>query len=312
MEQAVLVARQVALIFIYVAIGMVCTKRGILNEKTGRSLSDFSLSVITPLLIIKYYVRPIDAPSFQGLGLAFFLALLFHGLATAGAVLLIKKREGEEYRIERLAVILSNCGYMAIPLIRVTAGEIGVFYAVAYICVFNIFLFSAGMMLLTGERKLNPRRMFLNPGFIGFFVGLVLYLTQLPVPALILEAMDAIIVFNTPLPMITTGIFLVGIRWKETFTNPRIYYGALLRLIVFPLAMIGLMKLAGVQNWLPDAHNVILVVGLGCACPSAAAVTLLPAKHGLNGQHGAQFIAVTTVLSILTLPLMTLLINTWM
>lgn len=311
MEQAFLVARQVFLIFIYIGIGMVCARKGVLDEKTGRSLSSFALGVITPVVIMRNYARPMDRQSLQGMGLAFLLAVVFHVLATVVAVSVVKKREDEEHRIERLGLIYSNCGYMAIPLISVTAGETGVFYAMAYICIFNICLWSLGMMVLSGERKMNVKKALLNPGTAGVAVGMLLYFTQLQMPSILLEAMDSIVAFNTPLPMLTTGIFLEKLNVRKTFTNLRIYYISLLRLVAFPAGMLLLMKLLGVANWIPGGHNVVLTIGLGCACPCAATITLLPVRFGMKGEYGAELIAVSTLLSIITLPAVTLAINTW-
>ena len=312
MQQAFLVARQVFLIFIYMGVGIVCTRRGILDEQTGRKLSGFALSVIMPLLLIRYYLRPLVREELWGLGLAFFLALVFHALATVAAVLLIPKAQDTDKRIERLGVVISNCGYMAIPLIKAVLGDVGVFYALAYISVFNLVLWSVGIVLLTGERKMSAKKLLLNPGVLGFAAGALLYFLQVPIPPIVMEAIDGLVAMNTPLPMITTGIFLAHINLRETLTNKRIYYVTLLRLVAVPLVFLLMVKLANVSAWMPSAPAVVLAAGLGCACPCAAAVTLMPANFGLKGDYGAQLIAMSTLLSIITLPLMTLVINAWM
>ena len=311
MQQAFLVARQVFLIFIYMGVGIVCTRKGILDEKTGRKLSGFSLSIIMPLLMIRNYMRPLDIDELKGLGLAFFLAVVFHGLAVAAAVFFIPKAKEPDRRIERLAVVISNCGYMAIPLIKVALGDAGVFYSLAYISVFNLVLWSVGVMLLSGEKKLSAKKLLLNPGVGGFVIGAVVYLAQIQLPPILVEAIDGIVVMNTPLPMITAGIFLAHINVQETLLDKRIYFVVFLRLLAVPLVLLLAIKLAGVANWLPSARDVILTVGLGCACPCAAAVTLFPANFGMKGDYGAKLIAVSTLLSIITLPLLTLIVNAW-
>lgn len=312
MEQALLVGRQVLLVFLYVAIGMIAAKRGVFDEKAGRSLSNFCLGVVTPSVIIRGFIRPMDMEEAKGIAISFLLAAVFHVIATIAAILILRKRPGDGYRDERLAVVFANCGYMAIPLLRVASGETGVFFILGYISVFNICLWSIGYMLMTGSRKIEPKKILLNPGLIGFAIGALLYATQAPVPSILVEALDGISVFNTPLSMITIGIFLAGIKVKETFTNGRIYLVSLLRLLALPLIMLVLLKVTGVANLLPYGRDIALAVGLGCACPVAAAVTLLPARFGRGGEYGAQMIAVSTLLSVATLPLITLIINTWL
>jgi len=309
MEQAYLVARQVFLIFLYIAIGMICTKTGIIEKKAGKSLSNFSLIIVTPALIIRTFIRPMDNDTLVSFGLAFFLAFVYHAVATIGVVILIKKREDVRYRIERLGCIFSNCGYMAIPLITATLGEKGTFYAVAFICVFNICVWPLGVSIITGEKQISIRKIFINPGIIGTAIGFVVYFSQISPPAIFLEAMDNIVAFTTPLPMITTGIFLSGIKLKETITSFRIYYASFVRLIIFPVFMIAFIKIFHVTSWIPNAHDVVLACILGSACPAATVATQFPARYGLDSEYGAKFIAVSTLLSIVTLPLVTFIVS---
>jgi predicted permease len=108
MQQALLVGRQVLLIFIYIGDGITGSKNGIFNEKAGLSLSNFCLTFVTPTLIIRGFMRPIDGEEAKGIGVSILLALLFHVFVTLAVMPLIRKREDERYRTERLAVIFSN------------------------------------------------------------------------------------------------------------------------------------------------------------------------------------------------------------
>lgn len=312
MQEALLVGRQVLLIFLYVLIGILCVKKKIINFESGKQFSNFIVTVVMVSLMIKSYIRPMEKEHLLGLTLALFLAIIFHIIAIIASSLLIKEREDIRYRIERMGVIYSNCGFMGIPLIYAAVGDIGVFYAVAYISIFNIVLWSHGVMAITANKKFNIKSAIINPAFIAFTIGLIIYCTQIYIPDIITQTLGSIADMNTPLAMITTGVFLANIDLKSTFTHKRIYYVTALRLIVLPIIMLVIIKVLGVSNWMPGANEVVMTSVLGCACPAAASITLFPAKFDMDGEYGAKIIAVSTLLSIITIPIFTLVTNLWL
>ncbi len=312
MQEALLVGTQILLIYLYIVIGIVCVKKKVVTLEAGKSFSSFVLTVITPCLMIKSYMRPMEKTHLVGLALAFFLAILFHIMAIIISTLLIKKRHDIRYRIERMGAIYSNCGFMTIPLIVVSVGDIGVFYAVAFISVFNVMLWTNGIMLITGQKKMNIKRALLNLGVVGFLIGFVVYCTQIHIPAIIDQGITSLSQLNTPLAMITTGFFLAHINLKSIFTNLHIYYASAMRLIILPFSMLLIIRILGVSRWMSGAEEVIMASILACAAPAAASITLLPAKFGLEGEHGSKIIALSTLFSIVTLPVFNLLTNSWL
>ncbi|WP_069999523.1 AEC family transporter [Cellulosilyticum sp. I15G10I2] len=311
MQEALLVGNQVLLIYIYIAIGIVCVKKQIVTQEIGKNLSSFVLMVITPCLIIKSYIRPFEKAHLLGLALAFLLAFIFHGIAIIVSNFLIKKREGIRYKIERMGVVYTNCGFMAIPLIVVAVGDIGIFYAVAFISVFNMALWTHGIMVITDRRSINLKSAIWNPGVIGFIIGFIIYCTQLHIPDLIDQGVTSLSQLNTPLAMIITGIFLAEINFKSVFKNYNIAYVSGIRLFILPLIMLIIIKILGVEYWMTGAADVIMASILACSAPAAASIALLPAKFGMEGEYGAKIVALSTLLSIITLPLFNLLTNLW-
>lgn len=312
MAEALLVGRQVLLIFLYVLIGIFCVKKKIITSEAGKQFSNFIVTVVMVSVVIKSYIRPMEKQYLLGIVLAIGLAALFHILAIIASSLFIKEREDIRYRIERMGVVYSNCGFMGIPLIYAAVGDIGIFYAVAYISIFNIVLWSHGVMTLSGEKKINIRSAIINPALIAFTIGFVIFCTQIPVPNMVVEVLGSIADMNTPLAMITTGVFLANIDFKSTFANKRIYYVTALRLILLPMIMLTIIKLLGVIHWMPGANEVVMASVIGCACPAAASITLFPAKYNMDGEYGAQIIAVSTLLSVITIPVFNLITNLWL
>ncbi len=288
-----------------VVLGVLVRRAGILDTDLARKLANFLLMVVNPVLIIKAYIRPFDVSEMWCYAASFALSILAHGFWALLAPVFIRRREDREYRQERLASIYPNCGFMAIPLVVALLGDTGAFYIIAFLSVQAVYLWSHGLCCLGGRSHIQPRKMFVNPGVISLLIGLLLYFTQLPLPYIVQETVSDVASMNTPLAMVLTGVFLSDVKLPELFGDIRVYRAAALRLLLFPALFLVLLRVAGFPGWFQGAEQVYLAVAVVTACPTAAFSILFSARMKLSGAHSAKLVAVSTVLSILTLPLLT-------
>jgi len=305
LEVAWMIAERVAVLLLLVGLGVLVRRAGIIDSVLARKLSNFLLLVVNPVLIVKAYLRPFDAGEIRCYAAAFALSILAHGLWALLAPVFIRRREDTEYRQERLASIYPNCGFMAIPLVVAILGETGAFYIIAFLSVQAVYLWSHGLGCLGGRRHIRPRKMLVNPGVISLSIGLLLYFTQLPLPNLVREAVSDIASMNTPLAMVLTGVFLSEVKPRELFGDIRVFRAAALRLLLFPALFLVLLRISGFPGWFQGADEVYLAVAVVTACPTAAFSILFSARMNLSGAHSAKLVAVSTILSILTLPVIT-------
>ena len=197
------------------------------------------------------------------------------------------------------SVIYSNCGFMALPLIQSIYGSDGVFYAVAYVTVFNIFYWTQGVYVYTKDwKQLSFKKAFFTPGVIGAVIGLSLFALRIKLPTPLASTVSFVASLNTPVPMIILGTYLVNINIKKTAKNLQLWLVCLVRLILFPV--IGIL-LAKVMQ-LPDVVAMPLVVA--CSCPAAAVATLFAARYNLDSEYASETVSVSTLLSIITIPIM--------
>ena len=145
----------------------------LLDDKAAKAMANLVLYIATPAVIIHSCIRDFDVDLLWG-----FLTVVAVAAATHLALLLVARlafRNAAEGRrqVLRCATVFSNAGYMAIPLQKALLGNDGVFYCAAYIIVFNVFLWTYGLMEMSGQRRLSIKQILLNPGIIGVAVGLV-------------------------------------------------------------------------------------------------------------------------------------------
>ena len=294
-----LVAKQVAILFMLMGIGAACNKAGLLKEEAVKGIVNLLLLVVTPCLIISAFQRDYDASMAAGLCQTLAYAAGFHLLAILLARLLVRHPEKPGERVLRFSVIFSNAGFMAIPLQQAILGMDGVFYGAAIIAVFNLIVWSYGLVLMNGRLSdIRLRQILINPGIIGVLFGVTLFLASIRLPGIIASVTHSMAQLNTPLAMIVIGYYLAEAKIGRLFTCPAAYTAIALRLLAVPLAVIGTIKLIGHTD-----RTVAITTVIAASAPVAAMTTMFASRFRQDTALSVGIVAVTTLLSILTMPL---------
>ena len=143
-----------------------------------------------------------------------------------------------------------------------------------------------------------------NLAIISIVVGFIGYALGLTLPGLALNALDYLANLNTGLSMFIMGVFLGGIKRSELKLDRYAFRAILLRLLLIPIVIVLLFKLVGVGNWSAAAYTPVMANIIGTACPAAIVVILLSKRTGrCNPRYGAVLVALSTLLSLVSLPL---------
>ncbi len=282
--------------FLLMAVGFASHRLHFVKEDGAAQFSSFLLMIVSPAVIIDAFQTPFDPQLAKGLLLSFALATVSHLIGLAAATLLIRRDETNRYRIQRFAAVYSNCGFMAIPLIGAILGERGVFYSSTYIAVFNLFMWTHGDILMSGKTSLRSvAKAFANPSVISVGVGLVLFLTSFHLPGILNETVGYVAALNTPLAMVITGVNMSMSDLKSAFRDLSLVKVALIRLLLIPAMMMGVLLLVRADE------TILLANLLATSCPVAATTVLFSNRHGRDAGYASKLVALTTLLSILTI-----------
>ncbi|MBR2044054.1 MAG: AEC family transporter [Clostridia bacterium] len=299
------VAQQVLVLFILIAIGFICGKTKLINDEISKGLSDLVLYFATPAVIINSFLRPFDKSMFNKLLLAFAISIIFHLVAGAVAYTLIKNKNNDARIVSRFGIFFSNAGYMALPLQMAILGNDGVFLGSAYVVIFNIALWTYGLVLMGGkETKITASKLIFNPGVIAITVGLILFLCGIgeALPSPIKSAVGHVSNLNTPVPMIIIGYYLSKAKIITAITDKRIWLPIMSRLVISPAICLALLFL--LQQTPFAVENTIAVSCIVAAsAPCAAVTTVFSAKWNRDTALSVKLVSVSTLLSILTMPL---------
>ena len=299
-----IIARQVAVMFLLIGTGFVCTKAGVLTEAAAKVFVNFVLMVVTPSIILKQFLRPADRELLILTGLALLLVVIYHVLALGLSHVLIPRREGTHYSSERIAAGYSNSAFMGFPLLEAALGADGLLFGVMYVAVFNICSWTHCLEELGGKGAFDPKKLVRNPTILSILLGGVIFLFHLPFPSLLETAVGHLAALNTPLSMVISGVFLAGLRPRELFEDLRLFWAVALRNLLLPLLFVVLLWAMGVSRWLPGAQGPVMAAVISAACPTAVIVILMSSRTGrCDPRYGAVLVAVSTLCSIVTLPL---------
>ena len=302
MELAYIVLSQVIVIFILISIGYILCKKEVLTDTGISQITSILLNVVTPCVLVNSYQKEFNKELISGLIVAMIMAVIIHIIAILLSTFVFTYIYKQERQINIFSSIYSNCGFMAIPLLTAALGSDGVFYGSAYLVVFTILAWTHGLVLFSGDKSImSIKKIITNPGIAGTVIALILFVFGIKLPSPLKNAIEYMSYLNTPLAMIVLGSFLVKINLKKVFKMVSIYVACLMRLIIIPLILVVILKFIKTD---PTVASAIVITS---ACPSATIATLFSTRFGLNADYASGLISFSTILSILTIPLMVLL-----
>ncbi len=297
---ALIILKQAVIMLLLCIVGVIAYKTKIVSKDGGRQLSNLVLEIVTPVLVVTAYADvEYESRLVKNLLWTFALAAVSYVIAIVAVYLIVRNKEGRETQIERFSAIYSNCGFMGIPLAGALMGSEGILYATAFLTVFFCFSWTHGIILLTGkaDRKTVIKKL-LSPTIFGIIIGLVLFFAHIELPEILQTTLDYVSGLNTPLAMMASGISVAGAGILRAFRAKRAYYISAIKLVIIPAIM---MLIFLPMTWIPLEVRTIVI--LLCSAPSAAMCTLQCQKHGMNDGYASQIFALSTIFSMVTMPL---------
>lgn len=300
MKTGMLIGNQIIIMFIILLIGAFCYLKGIITKDGTKQLSSVALNIVNPVLIFMSYQSEYDKELVHGLLWSFLLSAISYAFTILLTYVLIRKKT-PDLAVERVSSIYSNCAFMCIPLINGIYGSEGVLYLTAYLTFFNLLIWTHGLMTMKGERDFSSLiKALLSPSVLSVFIGLIFYLTNIRLPSVPASALQYIADMNTPMAMIIAGATAAQTNVLKALQNKRLYYVSLCKLIILPAA-------AFFVTWLLSPPPVVLMtVTIAAACPSATMCTMFAVNLDKDPKTASEIFTVTTILSAVTLPLMTI------
>lgn len=295
------VVAKVMVILILIIVGYLVTKRGMLTERGASEITTLLIKIVTPCVIVNSFIGSADSLQAGELLLAMALPALWLGIGLAVSLLAFRKEPPERQKVLRFAVIFSNTGFMGIPLVQGIVADTGVIYASFGVVMFNIFCWTYGYSMMSGGAKLNLKTVLLNPGIVGLAFGLPIYFLKLQLPGVITEPLGYLSDLNTPLAMLVIGSYIAKADLHSFASDMSVYKVSFLRLLAAPAIYLVLLLL------IRPNQELFVASMIQAATPVAANTVLFAVQYKRDSELASKLVVVSTVLSVLTIPVMTIL-----
>lgn len=291
--------------FIILLIGAFCYMKGLITKEGTKQLSVVELNLVNPILIFMSYQKDYESEMAHNLLWAFILSAVSYAVAIVLSYLLVSKKQ-KSFSIERFSVVYSNCGFIGIPLINGLFGAEGVLYLTAYVTFFNFLVWTHGLMTMKEKIDFSSALKALKaPSVIAIFLGLICYFTRLHLPSIPAQALQYISDMNTPLAMIIAGATAAQTNILAVFRKPRNYLICFYKLLAIPLIAFLVIRLFNAPS------IVCTTLTVAAACPVATTGIMFAITLDKNSEKCSEFFTMSTLLSALTLPLITIIATTF-
>lgn len=298
LENFIMIAQQVLVLFILIGVGFACGKKRILTDESSKKITDIVLYVVTPCVMISAFQREFSMHLLGNILITALCATASIAATVFIAKLIFHDKNTARKKVLQFSAIFSNCGFMSLPLQKAILGDDGWFYGSIFVAVFNVIVWSYGLVMMSGDKKqMSVKKLAFNPGIVGVLIALIIFVLRIKLPYIISQPIDYLAALNTPLPMLIIGFYLSQADLKKAFTDVGAYLAMAVRLAVVPLLSMFVMHLLNVDP------TIMIACVIASSAPTAATTTMFAAKYGRDVELSVSIVASTTLVSIITMPL---------
>ena len=291
--------QQMGILFVYMMIGYVACKKEYFDQEFGKKLSWLVVNVANPMLAISAVVNNEEQIAKKDFYVTVLLAICFYAFFLILAQILPRLIgvQKSDIGVYKMMTTFNNIGFMGFPVIAAAYGNGALIYAVPFSIMFNILCYTWGIQTLCGGGEKENWKRIINIGTISGLISIVLFFMQIPVPKMICSLSAGLSNLTGPLSMLVIGISIAAMELKDLFTDVKLLKFAFVKLLVVPVAVM-LLVCQVIDNKL--ICEVFLVM---MATPAASMCAMLSQQYGGNYELAAKGVALTTLLSVITMPI---------
>ena len=290
-------------LFAIVVVGYVAGKKEYMGGTFDKRLSKLVIDITCPALILssamtgelpdRRYILPL-------LGISALTYVLLTGVAFWLPRLLTKRKDDEG--VIGFAMMFGNVGFMGYPIVASIFGHEAVFYAAVLNVVNTFAVFTVGTILITGKTvngpKFQKKVLWSTPMLSAYVTMLIVALEITGIPTWISQPLTMIGNITVPAALLIIGSSMSQLPLRSLLGNRTIYLTTLLRLALLPIAIHYLFTALGFDSFVVGINTVVI------AMPVATYGTILCLRHGKDTTLITEVTFITTLLSMLTIPLL--------
>lgn len=290
------------MMFLLVAIGFFIRKKGIVNTEGRMNMIDLCLNITLPFNVLYSFMRKWDWNLFKACGIILLLSIGFNVISVFFSAILYKKKEEQQQKPLKYGTIISNSGFLGNPMVEGIYGSDGLLYAALFMLPVRIVMWTIGIaVFLKGKNDKLWKNILTHPCIVAIYVGVIIMVSGIQFPVFVEKTITGISNCNTPLSMMLIGMMLAEVNPKGLIDKTMVFYTAI-RLLIIPAVVFVITAFLPIDTMLRG----ITVIMAGMPAPITTA--LLSAKYGGDEKYATGMIFLSTIFSLITLPLWCLIL----
>lgn len=285
------------MLFMVMILGLVLKRTGVVNESGKTLLTDLVIDVTLPASILKSFQMEFNRQILESCMVICVVAVLIQAGSYLLGLVLYPGFPDNRKKVLQYATICSNAGILGNPIAEGIFGGLGLLYASIYVIPQRVFMWSVGLTYFTEapDTKTLVKKVLSHPCILSVFAGFLIMVFQIPLPGFLSLTIKNVAAANTFLAMMLVGTILAGVHVRDLPNRATLYY-SFVRLFLVPFLVFLGCRLLRVDS-LVTGVSVVL-----SGMPAASVTAVMAAKYGKDEIFATKCVVLTTLLSMLTVP----------
>lgn len=298
-----LLLQQMLVLFIYMMLGFFLARKGVLDERAGKTFSWMVVNVANPALIILPTINKETTLSPEQIWEALKLAVIMYvALIVIAKVITMFMRTSMEKNLYQMMMIFNNIAFMGFPIVAAAYGPDALLYSALFTLPFCLLIYTYGIVLITANGEKLKLRSIFNIGVIAVIFALAMLFIKPDMPEFVITATKGVSNLTGPLSMMVIGISLAGMKLKDVFCDKTLWLFSFVKLLVIPI--IGTLIVIRLLDNDLLCHVCMVMLGT----PVASMVVMLAQTYDADSELMSRGVALTTILSVITIPMVSFIV----
>lgn len=290
-------ANLMGMMFLLIMTGFMLRKFGLITDAGKKCITDVLLYAILPCNIIKAFTADLGSDHWKEFAVLLAVAIAVQVLALIICHFCYNRMNAGEKAVYQYATVCSNSGFLGNPVAESVFGSMGLLYASVFLIPQRVVMWTAGVSYFTREtdKRKAYKKILIHPSMIATYIGFIILIFHLTIPIPIYKAVVSLSNCTTAMTMMYVGTILVGVDFKALITKKQLYYN-LIRLVIMPAIIWIGCRLLQIDP---------LITGVGVlltSMPAGSTTSLLAAKYEADEESAAKCVVLSTLLSIIAIP----------
>ncbi len=296
---------QMFALLIMIAAGMIAAKKDMWDQHTNAKISKLIVNIFNPLLILSSAANAVGKIPKDQLAIVALIAIgMFLIFIVIGMILTpLFTKDRDQKKIYQLMFVFSNLGFIGIPVVNSILGTSYVVYVSEFTLVYTLIFYTYGVAVMDGKLDAASLKAMINPGTIFGLLALFVIVADIQLPGFILTAVTYLGNATSPLALMAVGFMIASADAKQIFGNVKIYIFSVIKLLVIPLLLFWVLRL------LPIDAELIPLCMVMFGMPVGNMPLMLAAEKGIDSEECASAILLSTVMCVVTIPILLALIG---